>query len=202
MNRKLKNLGMAILAALAMTAVSAPAASAAEFHAGFVYSLSGSQVGEDVSTFSAGTVRCNEITYSGELRTPTSSTLTLAPSFSKCTAFGFVGASVDVNGCEYVFHTGAEGSTEIVCPAEKSIVVTAFNCWVTVGPQTLKTVSYTNEEAEGLHDIRINTNLTGMNFTQHSKSFPGCPNGSFSNGKTTGALTLKASAVEAGIWHE
>lgn len=204
MNRKLKNLGMVLAATLAMAAMSAPAASAAEFHTGFVYALSGSQPSgkSDVATFKAGTVTCNTIHYIGELKTTTSSTLTLAPSFSECSAFGFIGASLDVNGCEYVFHTGAEPRTEIDCPAGKSIDTTAFNCWVTVGPQSLKSVSYTNEEAEGASDVRINMNLTGLSYTQHSKSFPGCSNGSFSDGKVIGALTLKASAEEVGIWHE
>jgi len=208
MIRKLKIFSMATAATLALVAVSASAVSAAEFHTGIVYPISGSQTAaeNDVTTFTAGTVKCATIVYTGELKTETSSTLTLAPSFSDCTAFTFVKTSIDTNGCEYVFHAGGEGSMDIVCPAGKSIVVTAFNCEVTIGPQTLKSVSYANEEAEGSRDIKINMNLTGLSYTQHSKSFPGCAaNGTnpFSNGTTKGEITLNAGAPEAaGIWYE
>ena len=188
-----------LLTVLLVITASAPAA---EFHAGdSPHTLwSGSEVGTDIFTVKAGTVNCNEITYAGTTTVATTTTLDLSPSFKGCTGFGFVNTTIDPNGCSYRLHTGKEGSstqgTSIVCPEGKEgIVVTAFNCWVTIPPQSgLKTVTYTNGEG----DITVDFNLAGVKYTQTSKSFPGCTNGTFTDGKYVGTTTLQATDTAGG----
>jgi len=171
-------------------------ASATEFHAGTApHTLwSGTQVGEDVLSLKAGTLRCKKISSSGTTTVATATTVDLTPSFSECTAFGFVSTTVDANGCTYRLHTAKEGSstqgTSILCPEGKAIVITAFNCEVSIPAQgVLGTVTYTNTEG----DITADLNITGVKYTQVSKSFPGCTNGTFTDGTYKGTTTLTAT---------
>jgi hypothetical protein len=206
MNRKLTALGLAIAAVLAMAAMSVSVASAAEFHSEVEHTiLTGEQVGEDVFTVNAGTVKCKKANYEGTQAAKTTTTQTVKPTYSECVAFGFVNTPIDTNGCEYTFHT--EGpTTDIVCPAGKSIVVTAFNCEVKVGSQNgLKTVSFKTEGAGTSRDVKTNVELAGIAYSQTSKSFPGCTAGNFTNGTYKGAATVKGettTGVSVGVWYE
>jgi hypothetical protein len=209
---KIKVPGLTLLAALALTVVAVPAAPAAEFHSEATHTnLTGSGVGQDVFTFHAGTVKC-VTSDEGTSSVSTSGTLTLTPWWRECNAFGFVNVPVHHEGCNFVFHldggtpASLTGSVDIVCPEGKSIKVTAFNCEVTVLPQTgLRTVTFTNEGSGTSRDIKIDFNLTGLTYIQHSKSFPGC---NFStvlthSGTYTAASTVKGfntSGNQVGIW--
>jgi hypothetical protein len=218
MNRKLKALGLALIAVAAM-AFSASAAMAAEFHSEATHTiLSGSQVGEDKFKVNAGTVTCGEATYSGTQATATAETQTVTPTYSECKAFGFVNTTIDVNGCTYTFNANNSGIT-ITCSGSP-ITVTAFNCWVTVGSQTINSgVTYTNEvtkdkvgeelvATENTRDVKVSVNLTGITYTQHSKSFPGCStNGGNprSDGTYEGAATVRGfntEGTQVGVWKE
>jgi|GEM_PF-1204185 len=163
--------------------------------------LSGSQIGEDVFTFNAGTVKCKSVTYTGFLPAESAS-LELTPSYGECTAFGFLGTMIDVNGCKYRFNSEsvlaedkASGSVDVVCPGGNKIVITAPNCEVSVGNQNgLKTVNYTDTTtALPKKDIDISVNTPALIYTQISKGFPGCTNASFINGKWVGETTVKGT---------
>jgi hypothetical protein len=204
MNRKLKALGLALIAVAAM-AFSASAAMAASFHSEATHTtLSGSQVGEDKFKVNAGTVTCGEATYSGTQSSATSETQTVTPNYSECKAFGFVNTPIDVNGCTYTFNAN-NGSINIGC-GSKPIVVTAFNCYVSVGSQELSTgVTYANEGSGSSRDVKVTVSLTGIKYTQESKSFPGCSNGTFTNGTYEGAATVRGFTTEGtqvGVWKE
>jgi hypothetical protein len=206
MNRKLKALGLALAAVMALAAFSG-SASAAEFHSEVAHTqISGNQVGSDVFTTNAGTVKCSETTYSGTQTTGvTSSESKVTPKYGGCTAFGFIGATIDVNGCTYIFTPNTEPSLHIVC-GEKPIEVTTPTCVVTVGSLTVNHgVVYTNEGAGTSRDIRVKVNLTGLTYTQHNKSFPNCTGGAgtFTNGTYTGEATVKGAntaGTQVGIW--
>jgi hypothetical protein len=203
MNRKLKALGLTVVALMAAMALSVSAASAAEFHSEVAHtSLSGSQIGTDVFTVNAGTVKCTEATYTGTQSAETAKTVKVLPKYSGCTAFSFVNTTIDVNGCEYEF-SGENTDVNIVNCATP-ITVTAFNCWVTVGAQSgLKSVTYTNEGSGTSRDVKVKVAITGIKYTQHSKSFPGCSSGTFTNGSYTGEATVKGANTageQVGIW--
>jgi hypothetical protein len=211
MIRKIKTLGFALVAVMAMAAFSAATASA-EFHSVEEHTIiDGEQPAtvNDVFTVNAGTVTCNTATYTGTTTTKTTSEITVTPTYSGCTAFGFVNATVDVNNCHYTFTTTTTDRLHIVCPTAP-ITVTAFNCWVTVGSQTASGVTYKNtpEEhaawtASTTRDVDVTANITGLTYTQHSKSFPGCTNGTFTNGSYKGGATVKGTDTkekQISIW--
>ena len=217
MNRKFKILGL-ILVVLGSTSLSA-SATAAEFHSEAAHTiLSGGQPAEsnDVITFRAGTVTCNSRTYAGTAASATSSELTVTPAISECNAFGFVNAKVDVpggnvpagagGGCDYRFTPStASSQLHVVCGAGEFITTTAFNCYVKWGSQTLTGVSYANSGSGSSRDVTTSINITGLTYTQESKSFPGCTNGTFSDGKWSGAVTAfgsNTSGAPVGIWYE
>jgi len=168
----------------------------------FPTTLKGEQVGTDSFTVNAGTVKCTEITYSGTLNSEAAS-VELAPTYGGCTAFGFVNTPIDPNGCKYRFNSESKveadkvtGSVDVVCPESKKITITAFNCEVGVASQTgRKTVTYTDTTAASpKKDIDISVSLSGLAYSQTSKSFPGCSTGSFTNGTYKGETTLKGAS--------
>ncbi|HEX7280184.1 MAG TPA: hypothetical protein VF255_11255 [Solirubrobacterales bacterium] len=204
MTRKLKALGLALVAVFAMSALSAASASAVEFHSEAAHTeLRAEQhAGEDTFSVNAGTVRCSHATYTGTESSATSTAQTVTPAYTGCKAFGFVNTTIDTNGCTYTFDSNAN-NVDIACPSSP-ITVTAFNCWVTVGAQNnIGPVTYTNSGSGSSRDVTVDVNITGISYTQHSKSFPGCTNGSFTNGTYTGSATVRGfntAGEQVGVW--
>jgi hypothetical protein len=200
MIRNLKALGLALVAILALGALSASAAMAETgFHSDEAHTiLKGSQIGTDTFTVNAGTVKCGQATYEGTTDEKTETTVTVTPNYSECVAFGFVNTTIDVNGCTYEF-SSHNNNVVIGCGANP-ITVTAFNCWVTVGSQTTNggityghtpTAHEVSTTGPRPTDIDVTVNISGIHYTQHSKSFPGCSNGTRTDGKYTGAATVQ-----------
>jgi hypothetical protein len=79
----------------------------------------------------AGKVECSTTHFEGTLAA-SSSSVTIAAKYTSCKAFGFVAATVNMNGCDYVFSTF--GTWEIHCGASP-ITITASNCEVTINSQ-------------------------------------------------------------------
>jgi archaellum component FlaF (FlaF/FlaG flagellin family) len=210
--KNLKILGLALVAVFAMSAVVASGASAlspAFTSEGSPTILTGSQEGSDVFTTHGGTVTCTTATYEGTQTGTESSETEVTPTYSGCTAFGFVNVPIDVNGCKYVFT--ANQSMHIVCPAEKSIEVTAPGCTVTVGTQTPtgpNTIEYTNIGAGTTMEVTLDVSLSGIHYIEHNKgSFPTCsfPTETTTNGTYSGHAKVTgetAAHVHTGItWH-
>ena len=186
MIRNIKILGVAFVAMLAMSAVIASAASATGFtlrSETVPTQLTGKQhAGNDVFTTHAGKVECTEATYLGEQTVTPTNEVSVTPTYSGCTAFGFANTPIDVNGCSYKFTTvtkeGAnfEGAADVVCPANKVIEVTAFGCTVTVGTQAgLGKVTFTNIGTTTTREVTVDVNLTGIKYEEHNKGiFPTC----------------------------
>jgi hypothetical protein len=192
---------------LTTTAVSPSASFASDFHSEASHTVvGGSQSGEDVMTFNAGTVKCKKTSYVGTASSQTFFSVALAPNFSECTAFGFVGATVDVNLCQYNFHAvDFWGWTGLDISCGSAVTITAFNCWVTIGSQEINGgVTYTNKGSGSGRYIEAAMKISGLKYTQHSKSFPGCSSGTFTNGQIAGLATLVGlgtTAESVGIWH-
>lgn len=180
MHLKLKALCLVIFAAMAIGVVSAPAASAGYFHSeGAETVIQGSKVETDVLTLNAGTVKCNGVTYSGEQYTATATTIKVTPSYTECTAFGFVNAPIDVNGCTFEY-SADNGNTVIDCGASP-MTITAFSCQVTITDQTTSGTTYSNIGSGAERQIHTSAHRK-IHYHQHSKSFPGCSSGTRTDG--------------------
>jgi hypothetical protein len=186
MTRKLKTLGVALVAVFALTAVMASAASAAQYTASSypTTATAESAVGNDVFTTEGGAVECKSH-FVGTL-TGASSDLTVTPTYTNCKAFGFVEASV--TGCKYTFTavSTTSSSVDVVNPC----TVVASTCHVTVGNQNgLNSVATTNTAAG---DVDVQANVTGIAYTVVKDGFL-CPfNGT---GNKTGGTYKQGSAI-------
>jgi hypothetical protein len=200
MIRNLKVLGLALVAALAMTSVAASAASAAEFHhTGESNARTiASNAGEGAHVFTAGligNISCNTATFTGTEYLPATVTvLTVTPAYSGCTFLGIPNVVVKMEGCTYDFH--AEGAAPsfvskitVTCPAGKKINFTASGCTVEVGEQTVENVQYTNL-ATSPESVTVKSNVTGITYTG-SALCPGAQ-GTHSNGTYAGSAIAKA----------
>ena len=199
MTRNLKALGLALVAALAMSAVAASGASATPFHFGSDHSdhviLAGTQhAGEDVFTTDAGTVRCNTATYSGTINEADTATneVSVTPAYSNCKAFGFINVPIHVNGCQYKFTaitkegSNYEGKVDIVCPGNP-ISITAPGCEVTVGSQNaLGSITYTNVGSGTTREVTVDVNISGIHYYQHDTGIT-CTTGTKTNGLYVGS---------------
>jgi hypothetical protein len=193
----------ALVAAMALTMSST--ADAGEFHSEVSHSvIVGSQIGEDVITVKAGTIKCGNISYPGTASSATSTTISVQLRFHECKAFGFINTQIDEGFCEFEY-SGDNNRLNLWCGVAP-IEVTAFNCWETIGSQSgIEGVTYTNTGAGGGRNVDVSTSLTGLTYTQHSKSFPGCTNGTFTNGTWSGSSTLTAVntfAEPVGLWRQ
>lgn len=144
--RKATILGLVVAAALAVTAVAAPASQAANAQFRCVRSTTEKCIvqGESaVATLQLGggsSIGCS-VAVAGEI-SAVSPTLSVNPSIYNCKVLG-IKLPVEMNGCGLTFHPGAEGyspypiSTDITCPAGKEIVIHtgAINCTWKIGAQ-------------------------------------------------------------------
>jgi len=181
MIRSLKSLGLALVAVLAMSAVVASAAQATPQYTGSAYPVNGTgtnAVGNETFTTPGGTVQCDSH-FSGSLAEP-SSTLTVTPKYTNCKAFSFLNATVDMMGCDYLFHAGAslgEGkyshTVDVVCEeGEGPITITAGTCKADVSSQSgLGTVTTTNL-GDGTVTVQPNVSEITLNVTEDGF---GCP---------------------------
>jgi len=197
MIRKFKTLGVAFVAVFALVAVMASAASAAKYTASS-YPTTGtgtSALGNDTFTTEAGKVEC-AVHYEGTI-TGESETLTGSSTYSNCKAFGFLSATVATNGCDgtAIAPVGSgdkyTASGSLVCPAGKSIEITAGTCKVSIGGQSsVGTVTITLNTAAG--DVSVQANLNSIKYTVVTDGF-GCPfNGT---GAKTGATYVQDAAI-------
>jgi hypothetical protein len=198
MNRKLKTLGLALVAVLAVAAM-ATATAGAEWHVHETGTVKGINVGEEVFTTNAGNVKCEVSEYNGSVASTTPGAIRFKPTYKNCTAFGFVNTPIDVGTCEKEITTPVNTtSTYHWVNCATPIRITAFNCEVTIGNQgPLSHITWTQINGPPPH-IQGHTTTTGVKYTQHSKSFPGCTNGTFTNGTNTGTITVKAFNLSTG----
>jgi hypothetical protein len=182
MIRKIKALGLALVAVFAMSAVVASAASAANgtlttFPAGSTVIASGVQVGEHVFTLTdqplQPTVKCKKAVFDGvgtnSEAAGKNETVVVTPTYNECTAFSLP-ATVEHDGCTYVLHTkettgkgGWHVTTDLVCPEGKAMTIKTATCEVQVAEQKgLTTSEVTNSgaaEPPTAMDLVLHTNI-------------------------------------------
>lgn len=204
--------GCAFVALLALLLPSLAGANAFDA-GGFPASISTEQVGGGpVLTVEAGKVECEEVTMTGTLG-EASETLALTPAFSECSAFGFLEATVNPEGCQFVLQAGAEiaanefgGTAGISCPAGKAIKIApavAINCEAQVGSQSgLSSMKYIDNTGSSPEDLTAQANLGGIEYTVTKDSFF-CPfngTGEKSGGQYSDTAVVDASTEEGGVF--
>lgn len=172
---KLTKIGVALVAALAMMAVVASAASAAKFQASTYPNMTtASQVGEHVFKVDGQSVKCTTASFESAEQAEAVESLTVTASYSGCTAFGFVGATVKMNSCDYHFLTPTgsgdvyTGGVEVKCTSASIIEInssSAFGtCEVRVGAQKPSGGNTYTNSTSGANSgkVEISTNVTGI----------------------------------------
>jgi hypothetical protein len=138
--------------------------------------LTGNQESFIEFTFTTGRAACNKAGFSASISGATN-TVTLKPSFSECTAFGFP-ALIDVNGCAFVVSVelgpSTFGQANLECPSEKSITVTAIaagtaKCTVHVQPAVnVGSMSFANVGWGSTREVRMSFFVTSLPYS-HTK---------------------------------
>jgi hypothetical protein len=150
--------------------------------------------GSGVLTTEGGKVECaiHIVTHSvGEA----TSTVAATSTYTNCEAFGFVSATVNMEGCSYLAHATSSTSTtvDVVCPAGQSIKITASTCKVEIKGQTgLKSVGTANSGGS----IVLKPNIGGIAYTVTQDGFL-CPFGGTGN-KTGATVTGELTASRVG----
>jgi hypothetical protein len=165
--KHLGTLGLAAMAALALTAmVGVSSASATEFHATGGTTLRG-VVGENPPSLNieGTTVTCNTIAFSGTApESGTSATQEMHPTYSNCTAFGIISAVINTHNCEYKFNANTNTAALKSCPRGTAIFIAANsglgNCNVEVAENSTNNAAI-NQAIGG--QTFINMGTTGSN---------------------------------------
>jgi hypothetical protein len=213
MTRNLKVLGLALMAAFALSAVGASTASAATelFHSEVEPTiLEGAQIGADKITTTAGVLTCTSVVLKGTMTQKTVSDLTLHLELSGCTLSGaeFVSATVNTTGCNYTFTqpNSKSGVVDNVCEAGKNITATAFGCTITFSSQNNLAVSYKNTGTGTTRDLDV---TFAMSNTIYQHTGFTCGTGSGTTGTQVGEFTMKGytdtngtKGSQVGIWVE
>jgi hypothetical protein len=130
--QQIKTLSTLALATVAVFAAVPAVSTASNFTASsYPATFSGTSSGQ-VFVLEAGKVECGTTKFSGTL-TASSSSVTIEASYSSCKAFGFVSATVNMNGCDYVFSTF--GKWDINCGASP-ITISTSTCEATINSQS------------------------------------------------------------------
>jgi hypothetical protein len=164
MTLRLKALGLALMAVIAIGAVSATAAQAGEFTAEkYPATITGTPLAKHQFHFIAGTVTCNSTMFHGNLAAA-SNTLTLKAEYSECSTPGGA-VNVFMNSCDYVLHAGetleegtVDGSLDIKCAEGDEIEFKepGSGCIVKLPPQIgTTTLKYTNHKVGKDFDLDV-----------------------------------------------
>jgi len=210
MTRNLKTLGLALVATLAIGALVAQGALAAEnhqFHADAAkVDSTGQQIGaHELVVGTAGTVKCNAV--NGEAThtftevsagTFERDTITVAPHYSECT-FGGSPATLNFNHCAYVADsdttagntTGGEpANVEVECAAGSVVEIATTVCTLTIGPQVISDAARFEDDPNNKNSIITKATAHGIVIGNKADK-AGCalvPKGAI--GKYNGEVTL------------
>jgi hypothetical protein len=202
MLKNLKALGLALVAVLALGAVAANAAQAAEAHftaeTGTAKLTGHSEENKFVTN--QGTVNCTGA-FEGPVTELTNTAQTVRATYSRCRALFGVEPTINMNGCDYVFHPGtygavgsgtSNGSVDIVCAVGREISITTPSCTITVPAQTgLRNVHYQNGTASsGKSDITMTAEVTAIRYKWSGPFCIGGTTGEAANGTYNTTVTV------------
>jgi len=224
MNRNFKAIGLALVAALAMTAALASGAQAQiKVTVGSSPAWSTGEVTEHPNigqnhtfTLSGGQkLSCEEIRFTATVTNGATSSI-VVPTYHKCTVV--IGseihlATITLNDCVYVFHGGVEvsgGTTfkevevDLVCPTGKEVEVHVYKSATTETEElcTYKIAPFINNRGNETHNvagspdnITITGTVSGIATTRTGSLLCGAAS---TTGTATGTVTVKAFSDEGG----
>jgi hypothetical protein len=191
-----KLLGVAVGVGLAISAVTAPVATALKFTAAsYPVTVNGTQSTSHKLTIGGSTITCTTATATGTL-TEAKESLSVIPTYSGCTAFGFLTVSITgfgSTGCSFALHAG--GTSSLSC-VSGDVQVDAGPCTATFTPlrnQNLQLHTYTNNSpSPGL--LTDDTNVTNLHGEITESEF-GCPvaEGTYARSAYAGATVFKGA---------
>jgi hypothetical protein len=190
---RVRTIGLALVAVLAMSAVAAASASAHEFVAtASGETITGSAKENQVFTTKAGKVTCTALKVTSGKTTGTKAKTQVATiGYEKCTAFGL---EAKITAAEYEFNAEIGPGTPKNVKILKAITITAPLCTVTVPVQTVGEVTYKNVTSGTKKEIELVPNVTGIT---SSGSGLACSYASESKGTYTGtSLVSVPNSIE------
>jgi len=209
MVKQFRRLAITALSVLAAAALAAPAAQAANFTtSSFPATLTAeSSTGGIRWKTEAGTFECK--THMKATLSSSSTILTVNATYTECGAFGLPGsATVQTNGCEYVWHANAgsgdsyTGSTHISCPSGKVMHFTASGCGFEISTQLGRaSLDFDNYTAGGA--LEVQATVGGIDYTVTTDDF-GCPfagKGAKTGGTYTQAVPVLMEATGGQDFH-
>lgn len=214
MSRKLKALGLALVASLALSVVAASTAQAIEFHSSAENTtLMGSQVGNHEWTVGSGfgAIKCKTATFAGTAKLKTESTELLTPVYKECT--DSLGRIVHITASQQNKFTPPTSMTGLSVEhreGELTISITSGGkqiCHVLIKTQTSNGIGFHNAVNSGTSrkHLVITTNTTNtVSITIGGFFNCGLPDGAHTGGSYTGTTTLSGTAggVPVDIWVE
>ena len=211
--RKLKVLGLALVAICALSALASASASA-KYDSEVEHTiLSGTQATANTFTTTIGNVTCATATFSGTALTSTkveggftAAEQTVTPTYSGCTLSGLK-VTINTTGCTYKFTTPESLKAKVHVEGCTIVIkdTAGLGCEVKVKPQTpTGHVGFTNQGAGKTRDVLVTATVTGIHYTYTAP----CPNaggvaGTEENGTYSGTVTLKGANTageQVGIW--
>jgi hypothetical protein len=179
MIRKIKRLGLAFIAIMAMNVAASSAAQASELHAegGPSVNITGQQTTQQkIQIFPSLNIQCTTASFEGTVQGDTQSQttaqeFTLTPTYTGCT-LGGLNAIIDMNGCKYtVTGNGQPALTALVdisgCTSGKTIEITAPGCTITVPEQPgLSHVTFTNIPGPP-KDLEVQFTIASIKYEVH-----------------------------------
>lgn len=209
MTRTLKAFVLAGMAMVALSALGASGAQAAEFHCSVepcVFTAgpdetAGTKTAHHVLVFTntvghSLSITCNRITSHGTSSTKTATTVTLTGiAYDACIFAGQV-TTLKMNGCNYAFTS--HGAMSIQCPEGKKIEFEIPGCKIEIGSQALTGVTFHNIGTPGTTTTRVtvSTHVTNIAMTM-SGSTAGCGGVDPTKTPVTGAYTTGNSILSA-----
>jgi hypothetical protein len=202
--KSIKTLGIAVLAALALTAVVGVAsASATEFHSESESTTwKGARTGANhVLKLGNESFSCKNVSFSGTTVLQNSKQFTVTPELTGCTwGAGFAGTWV-MHSCKFLVHSGPSSAEPLVgwidiVGCEKAMDFNSTNCHLEIGNQkNIGTLEYQNASTEGFKTVTMVANFSGITYTRNPAvgCFNGGP-GTFTDGTYTGEWTVKGFA--------
>lgn len=196
MQRILKALGAALVAALCLSALSAGAAQASPMFNSEAEETNLTATNTNVHHLSTGTfdITCESVSLTGSAGGTTFTEVTMHPSYSDChvVIFGFkLSATVNFTSCDY--RLAADGDVSLVCKTPGDHVdLAAAGCTYHFPEQTIASgVAYSDN---GSH-IDIGSTATGISYTQSGST---CGSREGSDGSFTGDLTVEGEDAATG----
>jgi hypothetical protein len=216
MIRKVKAVGLALVAVIAMSAIAAQTASAAHdvFHAESApVTLTGTQEGTHVFTAEGNEVTCTTATFLGTQKDLTATELTINPTYTGC-KFGSLNATVDTANCHYIFDdetTPSTGDAHVYSDCTTgNIKITMSGCTISIdNDQTLNGVAYDNVNNNGgnTREVTVTATVSAINYSASGFGcgLAGIKTGAHTDGTYTGNTIVtgeedKVGGAHVGIW--